>query len=51
MVTGGPLKTIIVKGRNPIRSVTIGHPSDTMGTKRAIKMASNAISQGGLMPG
>ena len=51
MVIGGMLITIIIKERNPIRSITIGHPSDTMTTSEAIKMATQAISQEGLMPG
>ena len=31
--------------------VTIGHPSETMATNGAIKMATKAISQEGLKPG
>ena len=40
----GMLMTIIIKGRNPIWTITKGHPSDTMATNGAIKMATKAIS-------
>ena len=39
------------KRRNPTWTAAIGHPPETMDTNRAIKMATKAISQEGLMPG
>ena len=51
MVIGNTLMTIIIKRRNPIWTITIGHPSETMATNVAIKMATKAISQEGLRPG
>ena len=39
------------KSRNPIWTVTIGHPSETMVTNGTIKMATKAISEEGLTPG
>ena len=51
MVIGGTLLTTITEGRTPIRTITIGHPSDIMATNGEIMMATKTIPQGGLTPG
>ena len=51
VVIGGTLMTIIIKRRNPIWTATIGYPSEIMDTNGAIKMATKAIPQEGIMLG
>ena len=38
-VIGGTLLSSIIEGRSPIRTITIGHPSDIMATNGKIKIA------------
>ena len=51
MTIGSTLLTTVIEGRSPIRTMTIGHPSDIMATNREIKMATKTIPQGALTPG
>ena len=51
MVIGGTLLTTTKEGRSPIRTITIGNPSDKMATNREIERATKTIPPGGLMPG